>query len=87
MSAIDSPVAAQPVGHQGTRVEISQRPALAINGWLGVLVIAGCIAGMVIAAQRGSGWLWLPLVVSVLIVTALVVVTPGQTSVIQFFGR
>jgi regulator of protease activity HflC (stomatin/prohibitin superfamily) len=31
--------------------------------------------------------LWLPLVVFVLVITSLVIVTPGQTSVIQFFGR
>ena len=32
-------------------------------------------------------WIWLPLVVAVLVITSLVIVTPGQTSVVQFFGR
>jgi regulator of protease activity HflC (stomatin/prohibitin superfamily) len=68
-------------------VDIAQRPAIAVNGWLGVLVLAGCVWGAVVAVQHDTGWLWLPLVVFVLVVTSLVVVTPGRTSVIQFFGR
>ena len=87
MSAVESPVDAEPVGHQGARVDIKQRPALAVSGWLGVLVIAGCVWWMVIAAQHDSAWLWLPLAVSVLVITALEIVAPGQTAVVQFFGR
>jgi regulator of protease activity HflC (stomatin/prohibitin superfamily) len=86
MTSIESPVASDPVGHQGARVDIRQRPAFAISGWLGVLVIAACIVGMVLAARHDSGLLWIPLVILVLVVTSLVVVTPGQTSVVQFFG-
>ncbi len=74
-----------PVGHTGARVDIKQRRALALNGWLGVLVIAGCIWWMVVVA--GSAWFWLPLVISLLIITALEIVAPGQTAVVQFFGR
>ena len=40
---------ATPVGHAGTRVEIQERPAWAISGWLGVLVAAACIAAVVLA--------------------------------------
>jgi len=50
-------------------------------------VVGGCVAGMVVAAQDQTGWLWVPLVVSILVLTSLVIVTPGQTSVVQFFGR
>ncbi len=85
--SVETPTSAQPVGHQGARVEITQRPALAVNGWLGVVVLAGCVTGMVLAGKHDTGLLWLPLVVFVLIVTSLVIVTPGQTSVVQFFGR
>jgi hypothetical protein len=74
------------VGHQGVRVDINERPAIAITGWLGVVLLAGCAAGMAFAAQHDSGLFWLPLVVSVLVITSLVIVTPGQTSVVQFFG-
>jgi hypothetical protein len=75
----------QPVGHTGGRVDITQRTALAINGWLGVLAIAGCVWWMVLAV--GTGWFTAPLVVSVLVLTALEIVAPGQTLVVQFFGR
>jgi regulator of protease activity HflC (stomatin/prohibitin superfamily) len=87
MSTADSPTAAQPVGHQGARVDITQRPAFVLNGWLGVLVLAACVAGMVLAAQHKHALLWLPIAVFVLVVLSLVVVPPGQTSVVQFFGR
>ena len=87
MSNVESPIKAEPVGHQGARVDITQRPAVAVNGWLGVIALAGCVAGIVAAGQHHSGLLWLPIVVLVLVVTSLVIVTPGQTSVVQFFGR
>jgi regulator of protease activity HflC (stomatin/prohibitin superfamily) len=77
----------RPVGHEGARVEIAQRPALAVSGWLGVVMLAACVAGIVLAAEDGSGLVWLPLVVFVVVVTSLEIVTPGQTSVVQFFGR
>jgi len=87
MSDTATPTAAEPVGHQGARVRISERPAIAVNGWLAVVVLGGSVFAMVVAAQHDNGWLWLPLVVSVLVITSLVIVTPGQTSVVQFFGR
>ncbi len=87
MSTVDASSSAQPVGHQGARVDIKQRPAIAINGWLGVIVLAACVAGMVLAAQHNHALLWLPIVVFVLIALSLVVVPPGRTSVVQFFGR
>ncbi len=87
MSTAEATTSAQPVGHQGARVDITQRPAAALNGWLGVLVLAACVAGMVLAAQHKHALLWLPIAVFVLVIASLVVVPPGQTSVVQFFGR
>jgi SPFH domain / Band 7 family len=75
-----------PVGHQGARVDISQRPALAVNGWFGVLVCAAAAWGIWFTARRDASWLWLPIAVLALVGTSLVVVPPGQTSVVQFFG-
>lgn len=86
MDVVGSPNA-EPVGHQGGRVAVTQRPALALPGVLGLLVLAGCVVGAVFAAQGTTHVLWLPIVVGVLILTSLVIVAPGQTSVIQFFGR
>jgi regulator of protease activity HflC (stomatin/prohibitin superfamily) len=77
----------RPVGHQGARVEIAQRPAVAVSGWLGVVVLAACAAATVVGAEDGSGLLWLPIVAFVVTITSLEIVTPGQTSVVQFFGR
>ena len=87
MTAIEPPAAPRPVGHQGARVDITQRPAVALNGWFGVVVLLACVAGMVLSAHDAVAVIWLPILVFVLVVTALVIVPPGQTSVIQFFGH
>jgi regulator of protease activity HflC (stomatin/prohibitin superfamily) len=60
---------------------------LALTGWLGVIVLAACVAGAVLAAQHTTHLLWLPIAVAVLVLTSMVIVAPGQTAVIQFFGR
>jgi regulator of protease activity HflC (stomatin/prohibitin superfamily) len=75
---------ATPVGHSGTRVVIQERPALMINGWFGVVVVAACVAGAVVL--HGSAWLAAPIVVGVVVVTSLVIVQPGHTKVVRFFG-
>ena len=87
MSNAESPRNATPVGHLGARVDITERPVLAINGWFGVLALAVCVGGMILAGLNSPKWLWLPILVFVLIATSLVIVPPGQTSVVQFFGR
>jgi regulator of protease activity HflC (stomatin/prohibitin superfamily) len=86
MSGSTSPVTAGPVGHQGARVEITQRPALAVSGWFGVLAVALCVVITNVALRHDSIWAWVPIVVGVVIAVSLVVVSPGQTAVIQFFG-
>ena len=83
---VDPPLG-HPVGHQGVQVAITQRRALAVSGWFAVLVLAGLVWWAVVAVLDQSAWAWLPAVVVVLVATALVVVSPGQTSVVQFFGR
>jgi hypothetical protein len=75
-----------PVGHQGGRVDITQRPTPALNGWLGVVVVGLCVWWFVLAINAVSGWFWVPLVIGILVGLSLVVVPPGQTSVVQFFG-
>src|SRR4249919_1164181 len=86
MTTVESPATAGPGGQLG-QVDIKEHKPLAINGWLGVLVCAACIWGIWYAVQHKSGLLWLPAVVLGLVGTSLVIVTPGNTSVIQFFGR
>jgi SPFH domain / Band 7 family len=87
MTSVESPGSVGPVGHQGARVDITQRTAIAITGWLGVVVLAICVEGMLRAGKHDRGLLWLPIAVFALVITSLVIVPPGQTSVIQFFGR
>src|ERR1700693_522977 len=76
------------VSPSGTRVVIRERKAWAINGWLGVLVIAACIAATVVLLQHHSvrGFAAVSIVVGVVILAALVIVQPGQTRVVRFFG-
>lgn len=87
MDSAESPSNAHVVGHQGAQVDIHQRPAGALNGWFGVLVLAASIAGIVFAATNNPALLWLPIVILGLIIASLVIVPPGQSSVIQFFGH
>ena len=87
MDSAEIPSNAHVVGHQGAQVDIHQRPAGALNGWFGVLVLAASIAGIVFAANNNLALLWLPIVILGLIITSLVIVPPGQSSVIQFFGH
>jgi SPFH domain / Band 7 family len=75
---------ATPVGHSGTRVDINERPAWAITGWVGVLVVAACVAAAVLLS--GSAWIAAPIVVAVLVASSLVIVQPGHTKVVRFFG-
>jgi regulator of protease activity HflC (stomatin/prohibitin superfamily) len=78
---------ATPVGHSGVRVEIRERQAWAISGWFGVLVIAVCIVAIVLIAHSSVKALEaLPIVVGVVILGSLVIVQPGQTKVVRFFG-
>jgi regulator of protease activity HflC (stomatin/prohibitin superfamily) len=78
---------ATPVGRAETHVEIRERPAWSVSGWLGVLVVAGCIAACVLISHSSSqGFIALPIVVGVIVFTSLVIVQPGETRVVRFFG-
>jgi regulator of protease activity HflC (stomatin/prohibitin superfamily) len=79
---------AVPVGHQGARVDIEERKAQSLNGWLGVLVLFICVgAAIAIHDSRASGLIAVPIVLFVIVIGSLVIVPPGQTVVVQFFGR
>jgi regulator of protease activity HflC (stomatin/prohibitin superfamily) len=79
---------ATPVGHSGTRVEIREREAWAISGWLGVLVIAACIVAVVLLAHTSvKAVIVVPILLGIVILASLVIVQPGQTRVVRFFGR
>jgi regulator of protease activity HflC (stomatin/prohibitin superfamily) len=84
----NSPVEAAPVGHAGARVEIIERPAWAISGWLGVVVVAVCIGVSIpLGGSSAPGLTAIPIVIGVLVLTSLVIVQPGHTKVVRFFGN
>ena len=85
---IASPQQAAPVGRQGARVDVRERPAASLSGWFGVLAFLIC-AGVVtlLAGTSYSGWSIVPIVLGAVIAAALMIVPPGQTRVVMFFGR
>lgn len=82
------PPQATPVGHSQTRVDIEERSGAAITGWAGVVAILACAAGVVLlSGQAGvGGWIAALIVVAVLVASSLVLVQPGSTKVLRFFG-
>jgi regulator of protease activity HflC (stomatin/prohibitin superfamily) len=78
---------ATPVGHLGARVEIQERQAWAISGWLGVLVVAVCVATVVLLGRHAAGLvIAVPIVVGAVVLASLTIVQPGETRVVRFFG-
>jgi regulator of protease activity HflC (stomatin/prohibitin superfamily) len=87
-SDIRSDPDAAPVGHRGARVEVQERRAASTNGWFGVLVLAVCVGAAILCALTPVPAVTLvPVVAAVIVLASLVIVQPGQTRVIQFFGR
>ncbi len=78
----------EPVGRQGASVEIQQRQAAMFTGWLGVAALFG-LAGATYAAiqTQAGGWaIALPIIAFGLVASSIVIVSPGQSRVVQFFG-
>ena len=78
-----------PVGHSGTRVEIQERPAWSINGWFGVVVVLALIAVTVLARPMSLPTRALADRVQPSLPassSSLVIVQPGHTKVVRFFG-
>jgi hypothetical protein len=83
----NQPLQAAPVGPSGTRVQIQEHEAWTISGWYGVLVIALCIGSAILISNTAEkGFVAIPIVVAVVVLGSLVIVQPGQTRVVQFFG-
>ena len=92
--------AGRPVGHEGTRVEIDESRAWSLGGGVALLLaLASLLGGLwlsittAIAVEDGRGSVAL-LVVGVLLIvlsgligSSLTIVNPGDTKVVQFFGR
>jgi regulator of protease activity HflC (stomatin/prohibitin superfamily) len=87
----------QPVGHQGTRVDVEERDAWQVNGFIGVvvgllLVLAGVWMLVRVASADSINGVQafvgaLAFVVGLLCLASITVIQPGQTRVVQLFGR
>ena len=91
--------AGAPVGHAGTRVVVSERECWAISGWVavaGLLVLVGVLGALLVRVLGESvedfppvilPAIVLMVIVGILLGSSLVVVQPGTTRVVPFFGR
>ncbi|HEY5881889.1 MAG TPA: SPFH domain-containing protein [Nakamurella sp.] len=94
------PPARTPVGHSGIRVDIDEHPAWAISGFVALLGALAMLAvtiwqiiEIVDAVQDGQSPT-VPITIAViafvlvlLLAAPMVVIAPGETRVVQFFGR
>src|SRR4051794_10309094 len=92
---VPAPPAGTPVGHQGVRVDVHERQTLQINGFLGLLLALLLLSAAIVAFNRllvtqvGS-WAVLGsflLALAIVVLASIKVIQPGQTAVVQFFGR
>src|SRR5919202_3560632 len=89
------PPAGEPIGYQGIRVEIRERRSFQANGFLGlfVAILLGLCAAWAFgraASDANAGLVAVGVllaIAAVLVLASLTVIHPGQTSVVQFFGR
>ena len=96
---ITVPPAGRPVGHAGARVTVTERSAFAVDGFLALLVglvlVALAVWRIIVLATSGvsnpsAGDITIIVVLTLLaalVFSAVVVIQPGQTKVVQFFGR
>ena len=88
----------RPVGHAGARVDIAERPAWSTGAGgavavvvLSLVLLVGAIALIATAEETGADALGvlgvLCILVGVVLMTGLAVISPGQTRVVQLFGR
>ncbi|MCK0111639.1 SPFH domain-containing protein [Ornithinimicrobium sp. F0845] len=92
--------AGTPVGHEGTRVDATERRAWSIDGFAGLVIFLAVLGVGVwliiigtIAAAEGEGGIGqlvggsLLVVLACVMLASLTVIAPGHTKVVQFFGR
>ncbi len=98
MSTNPTPPASAPVGHSGARVSVVERPAFAVDGFLaffvGLALLAFTVWRVVDLATTKAPFsggalagVLIPTLLAILVLSSVVVIQPGQTKVVQFFGR
>ena len=91
-------VADVPVGHNGARVNVRERAAFAVDGFVALAVavaLVGFVAWRVVVRVQAKvapdvvdiAATTLALLLVGLILSSLIVIAPGQSRVVQFFGR
>jgi membrane protease subunit (stomatin/prohibitin family) len=92
--SVGGPPAGQPVGHAGTRVDIAERTAwsLGAGGTILTVLVALLLTGGAVLAFVGAGAPGIAvgivlMVLALIAVTGITVVSPGETVVVQLFGR
>lgn len=70
--------AVTPVGHRGAGVQILERRARSVTGWIGVVLVLA--SGYLVwrCASDAQGWLWLPLLIGIVVARSLVARTPDD---------
>ena len=96
-SPSDAPPAGTPVGHDGARVDVAESAAPHLHGprallaVLAPLVLAVVLAALALAVPAVQGLLWvlaaLAVLAALVLLSSLRTLQPGQTRVVQFFGR
>ena len=81
----------KPVGHQGIRVDVEEQPAWQGNGFIAVplvlLLLVGAASSILTMNPAGIAAGVIAALAALVMMTSIVVVQPGQTAVLQFFGR
>ncbi|MGH8965790.1 MAG: SPFH domain-containing protein, partial [Actinomycetes bacterium] len=86
--------AGRPVGHDGTRVDVEERAAWSLGAGgalvavlLTVVLVLGGIVAMTTGTPAGVVLGIVTILVGILLLTGVGVISPGQTLVVQLFGR
>ncbi|GAA1725738.1 SPFH domain-containing protein [Isoptericola hypogeus] len=86
--------AGRPVGHDGTRVDVAERAAWSLGAGgavLAVVVSVALVVGGILAAASDNAAATVlgvvAVVAGILLFTGIGVISPGQTLVVQLFGR
>ncbi|NAZ76769.1 SPFH domain-containing protein [Kineococcus sp. T13] len=93
----DAPAATTPVGHDGARVDVTERRAPHLHGGRALLaalvplVLTLALVGLALTAPGARPPWWVAAapaaVLTLVLVGSLGTIQPGQTRVVQFFGR
>ena len=77
-----------PFAHSGARVDVEEKRARSAAGaWGDVVIVAMVVIGVLLVTRGQARFMVLPVLAIALVVGSLVIVQPGETRVVQFFGR